>query len=96
MSLTTQHQLGKKVTAEGWSSEIILDDQCFEEINLLRNQLLECNGQLIRNTLSSGKIMDLEEVQLRTLEIKETTQDIQHLLSQILPIEQLLFIIMER
>ena len=74
LSRASQHKLGKEVLEKGWETSIELNEDCFNELIFLKQQLFVTNGQLIRNSLSAGKIFELEEVK-KTVEIISKTSE---------------------
>ena len=74
MSRSAQHQLGKFVTENDWTTGLVLNNLCFDELNALKNELKTSNGQFIQNSYSAGKVFELEEVSrmVKTIETTET------------------------
>ena len=80
MSRSTQHQLGKFVTKNDWTSGLVLNNQCFEELNALKNELKTSNGQFIQNSCTAGKIFELEEVSRMVKTIETTENKVENLM----------------
>ena len=74
LSRASQHKLGKEVLERRWETLIELNEDCYNELIFLKQQLFVTNGQFIRNSLSAGKIFELEEVK-KTVEIISKTSE---------------------
>jgi len=63
MPRSTQHQLGKFVTKNDWTTGLVLNNLCFEELNALKNELKTSNGQFIQNSFTAGKLSNWKKSQ---------------------------------
>ena len=79
LSRASQHKLGKEVLERGWETLIELNKDCFNELIFLKQQLFVTNGQFIRNSLSAGKIIELEEVKKIVEIISNTSEKVDNL-----------------
>ena len=80
MSRSTQHLLGKFIYENGWTTGLVLNNQCFDKLTALKNELKTSNGHFIQNSHTAGKIFELEEVSRMVRIIESTDTKVKNLM----------------